>query len=147
MGPEALRVAGLQAALEARGLEVFDLGNLTGPANPWLPPENGYRHLSQVEYWNRAVHEAVFANCVWTGCRSCWAVITRSASGRSVQWRVIAVKRAESYVCCGSMHTRTSIRASSLRAAIFTACLWHVCAASDRLSSLGSAVPRVRAAP
>jgi arginase len=61
MGPEALRVAGLQAALEARGLEVFDLGNLTGPANPWLPPENGYRHLSQVEYWNRAVHEAVFA--------------------------------------------------------------------------------------
>ncbi len=61
MGPEALRVAGLQAALEERGLEVVDLGNLTGPANPWLPPENGYRHLSQVEYWNRAVHEAVFA--------------------------------------------------------------------------------------
>ena len=61
MGPEALRVAGLQAALEERGLEVFDLGNLTGPANPWLPPEDGYRHLSQVEYWNRAVHEAVFA--------------------------------------------------------------------------------------
>jgi len=61
MGPEALRVAGLQAALEERGLEVFDLGNLTGPTNPWLPPEGGYRHLSQVEYWNRAVHEAVFA--------------------------------------------------------------------------------------
>jgi arginase len=59
MGPEALRVAGLQAALEERGLEVFDLGNLAGPANPWLPPENGYRHLSQVEYWNRAVHEAI----------------------------------------------------------------------------------------
>jgi arginase len=59
MGPEALRVAGLQAALEERGLEVFDLGNLAGPANPWLPPENGYRHLSQVEYWNRAVHEAM----------------------------------------------------------------------------------------
>lgn len=61
MGPEALRVAGLQAALEERGLEVFDLGNLTGPPNPWLPPEDGYRHLSQVAYWNRAVHEAVFA--------------------------------------------------------------------------------------
>jgi arginase len=59
MGPEALRVAGLQVALEERGLEVFDLGNLAGPANPWLPPENGYRHLSQVEYWNRAVHEAI----------------------------------------------------------------------------------------
>jgi arginase len=61
MGPEALRVAGLQAALEERGLEVFDLGNLSGPTNPWLPPQDGYRHLSQVEYWNRAVHEAVFA--------------------------------------------------------------------------------------
>ena len=61
MGPEALRVAGLQAALEERGLEVFDLGNLTGPTNPWQPPEDGYRHLSQVEYWNRAVHEAVSA--------------------------------------------------------------------------------------
>lgn len=61
MGPEALRVAGLQAALEGRGLEVFDLGNLTGPANPWLPAEAGYRHLSEVEYWNRAVQEAVSA--------------------------------------------------------------------------------------
>jgi arginase len=61
MGPEALRVAGLQAALRERGLEVFDLGNLAGPANPWQPPREGYRHLSQVEYWNRAVHEAVFA--------------------------------------------------------------------------------------
>jgi arginase len=61
MGPEALRVAGLQAALEERGVEVFDFGNLTGPTNPWLPPEDGYRHLSQVEYWNRAVHEAVCA--------------------------------------------------------------------------------------
>jgi len=61
MGPEALRVAGLQAALTARGLEVFDLGNLAGPGNPWQPPDNGYRHLSQVEHWNRAVHDAVFA--------------------------------------------------------------------------------------
>jgi arginase len=62
MGPEALRVAGLQAALKARGLEeVFDLGNLAGPPNPWQPPSDGYRHLSQVEHWNRAVHDAVFA--------------------------------------------------------------------------------------
>jgi arginase len=60
MGPEALRVAGLQAALQERGLQVFDLGNLSGPANPWQPAHDGYRHLSQVEYWNRAVHDAVF---------------------------------------------------------------------------------------
>ena len=61
MGPEALRVAGLQAALEAHGLRVHDLGNLAGPANPWLPPVAGYRHLAEVVAWNRAVHEAVHA--------------------------------------------------------------------------------------
>ncbi|GAB4117975.1 MAG: arginase [Rubrivivax sp.] len=59
MGPEALRVAGLQAALEAHGLEVQDRGNLAGPANPWLPPLGGYRHLPEVVAWNRAVHDAV----------------------------------------------------------------------------------------
>ena len=61
MGPEALRVAGLQAALEGRGLEVFDRGNLAGPANPWLPPVDGYRHLAEVVAWNQAVHAAVHA--------------------------------------------------------------------------------------
>ncbi|NUN61058.1 MAG: arginase, partial [Burkholderiaceae bacterium] len=60
MGPEALRVAGLQAALEARGLQVADRGNLHGPANPWLPPVDGYRHLPQVVEWNRAVFDAVW---------------------------------------------------------------------------------------
>ena len=60
MGPEALRVAGLQAALQARGLQVEDRGNLVGPANPWAPPVNGYRHLEEVTAWNRAVHDAVW---------------------------------------------------------------------------------------
>jgi len=60
MGPEALRVAGLQAALQARGLQVEDRGNLVGPANPWVPPVNGYRHLEEVTAWNRAVHDAVW---------------------------------------------------------------------------------------
>ena len=60
MGPEALRVAGLQNALRERGLDVLDLGNLSGPANPWQPPRDGYRHLAQVVYWNRAIHDAVF---------------------------------------------------------------------------------------
>ena len=59
MGPEALRVAGLRATLESHGLEVLDRGNLAGPANPWLPPANGYRHLTEVVAWNRAVHDAV----------------------------------------------------------------------------------------
>jgi arginase len=61
MGPEALRVAQLQAVLEAQGLEVLDRGNLSGPPNPWLPPDGGYRHLREVTAWNQLVHEAVLA--------------------------------------------------------------------------------------
>jgi arginase len=59
MGPEALRVAGLRQALESRGLQVTDLGNLNGPANPWEPPVDGYRHLAAVTQWNRLVHDVV----------------------------------------------------------------------------------------
>jgi arginase len=61
MGPEALRVAGLRDALQAHGLTVHDTGNLNGPANPWLPPTDGYRHLNEVVAWNRSVHDAMFA--------------------------------------------------------------------------------------
>jgi arginase len=61
MGPEALRVAGLQPVLESHGLQVVDRGNLAGPANPWQPPVGGYRHLPEVVAWNRALHEAVHA--------------------------------------------------------------------------------------
>ncbi|HLS79989.1 MAG TPA: arginase [Steroidobacter sp.] len=60
MGPEALRVAGLLQALRARGLDVIDRGNLSGPSNPWIAqPVNGYRHLSEVAEWCRRVYEAV----------------------------------------------------------------------------------------
>jgi arginase len=61
MGPEALRVAGLAPALAAFGVEVRDCGNLAGPANPGRPAEDGFRHLAEVAAWNRAVHDAVFA--------------------------------------------------------------------------------------
>jgi arginase len=61
MGPEALRVAGLAQALAQHGAEVIDRGNLAGPANPWLPPRHGYRHLDEVIAWNRSVHDAVLA--------------------------------------------------------------------------------------
>jgi len=60
MGPEALRVAGIREALHGRGLEVVDTGNLAGPTNPWLPPDEGYRHLDEVIAWNKAVHEAMY---------------------------------------------------------------------------------------
>jgi len=58
MGPEALRVARLQAMLESQGVEVQDRGNLQGPANPGLPPVDGYRHLAEVTAWSRTVHDA-----------------------------------------------------------------------------------------
>ena len=61
MGPEALRVAGLQAVLESHGLQVLDRGNLGGPANPWRPPVQGYRHLAEVVAWNTTLHAAVHA--------------------------------------------------------------------------------------
>ncbi|HEY4749305.1 MAG TPA: arginase [Steroidobacteraceae bacterium] len=60
MGPEALRVAGIASALRARELEVIDAGNLAGPANPWQPPQQGYRHLPEVVRWNELVHESVY---------------------------------------------------------------------------------------
>ena len=61
MGPEALRVAGLQQALQSHGLTVHDRGNLAGPPNPWQPAQDGYRHLAEVVTWCQAVHEAVSA--------------------------------------------------------------------------------------
>jgi arginase len=61
MGPEALRVAGILPVLQGHGLEVLDRGNIAGPVNPWLPPVDGYRHLSEVVAWNLAAHDAVYA--------------------------------------------------------------------------------------
>ena len=59
MGPEALRVANLQQALQQHGLEVIDGGDLSGPANPQQPPVAGFRHLDQVVSWNREIYSAV----------------------------------------------------------------------------------------
>jgi arginase len=61
MGPEALRVAGLNSALASRGVNVLDRGNLSGPGNPWSEAVQGYRHLAEVVEWNRRIHQAVRA--------------------------------------------------------------------------------------
>lgn len=61
MGPDALRIAGLGEALAARGVDVVDTGNVQGPANPWVGPVAGYRHLDEVVAWNRAVMDATAA--------------------------------------------------------------------------------------
>ena len=59
LGPDALRVAGLLDALQMRGLQVIDQGNLPGPPNPWQPPHAGYRHLPEVVAWNQSIYSAV----------------------------------------------------------------------------------------
>ena len=61
MGPEAMRVAGIHSALEQRGLEGVDRGNLAGPPNPRQTPVDGHRNLQAVLDWNRLTHEAVYA--------------------------------------------------------------------------------------
>lgn len=58
LGPDALRIAGLPEALRARGIDLEDIGNLAGPANPWQKPVDGFRHLTEVVAWNREVYEA-----------------------------------------------------------------------------------------
>jgi arginase len=60
MGPEALRVAGIHAALMQRGLDLVDCGNVSGPLNPGLLKIDGYRNLAQVTVWNHEVHNAVY---------------------------------------------------------------------------------------
>jgi arginase len=61
MGPEALRVAGIADAIAQFGVAVRDLGNLDGPANPWQPAVDGFRHLPEVVRWNQLLHDAMFA--------------------------------------------------------------------------------------
>ena len=62
MGPDALRVAGLDRALRRLGHEVIDRGNLAGPPNPEAQARDGYRHLAETVTWCQAVHDAVLAS-------------------------------------------------------------------------------------
>ena len=62
MGPEALRVAGLDKSLRRLGRTVLDHGNLAGPINPEAPRAGDYRHLPEVLAWCRCVHDAVYAS-------------------------------------------------------------------------------------
>ena len=59
MGPEALRVAGLQDALDRLGYTVADCGNLIGPVNPNRGPVDGYRHLEETATWCEQARDAV----------------------------------------------------------------------------------------
>lgn len=91
MGPDALRVAGLAQALERQGWQVADTGNLSGPANPELPPQGGFRHLREVVAWNRSVHDAVYGALqaghtpILLGGDHCLAIGSISAVARHCQ--------------------------------------------------------------
>jgi arginase len=93
MGPEALRVAGLEQTLEGQGVTVHDHGNLSGPGNPNLPAYDGYRHLPEVVTWNRLVHAAVFSELqaerlpILLGGDHCLAVGSISAVARHCRER------------------------------------------------------------
>lgn len=61
MGPQALRVAGLSKALSSLGVKVSDFGDLSGPANPWLPWDgSGWRNSDEVLAWCQSVHDAAY---------------------------------------------------------------------------------------
>ncbi len=93
MGPEALRVAGIDQSLRLLGMEVQDCGNLSGPANPWRDPVEGYRHLSEVMAWNTVVHDAVLAELqrdrlpILMGGDHCLAIGSISAVARHCRER------------------------------------------------------------
>jgi arginase len=59
MGPEALRVAGIDLMLRKMGLSVIDGGNVSGPPNPDAPVRNGYRHLAEAAEWCANLKAAV----------------------------------------------------------------------------------------
>jgi arginase len=88
MGPEALRVAGIVAAIAHFGVEVRDCGNSGGPGNPDLPAVNGFRHMHEVVAWNRSVHAAVHAELqdgrlpIMLGGDHCLAIGSISAVAR-----------------------------------------------------------------
>lgn len=64
MGPEALRVAGLAKMLAKQGCNVRDIGDLTGPENPELPPKDGYRHLDENVAWANKISDAIYSEMI-----------------------------------------------------------------------------------
>jgi arginase len=64
MGPEALRVAGLDKSLRRLGRTVVDRGNVAGPINPESTRAGGYRHLAEVATWCANARDAVYSSLV-----------------------------------------------------------------------------------
>jgi arginase len=145
MGPEALRVAGLQAALESHGAQVLDRDNLSGPPNPWQAPVDGYRHLSEVTAWNLAVHEAVLAELrqerlpILLGGDHCLSIGSISAVARhcSEQGRKLRVLWLDAHADFNTSALTPSGNVHGMPVAVLTG---HGPAA---LTSIGGATPAV----
>ncbi|NJM32426.1 MAG: arginase [Limnobacter sp.] len=97
MGPEALRVAGIEKAISRYGCAVRDCGDVQGPPRSQASkPENGtpkesIRNLEQAVAWNQAVFDAVYATLkasrmpVMLGGDHCLAVGSISAVAKHCQ--------------------------------------------------------------
>ena len=59
MGPQALRIMGLEEDLQGLGHQVKDHGDLSGPANPQRAPRGGLRHLREVNAWCGSLRDSV----------------------------------------------------------------------------------------
>ncbi len=144
LGPEALRVAGLPEALEARGVDVRDLGNLDGPRNPWTAPVQGYRHLEEVVAWNHALMEASYAELqagrmpIMLGGDHCLGIGSITAVARWCR------EQGKTCACCGWMHIPISIPAMSPSGNIHgmpVACLCGL--GPEALTHLGGSAPAI----
>ena len=59
MGPQALRIMGLEEDLVGLGHGIRDHGDLSGPANPQRAPRGGLRHLREVNAWCAVLRDRV----------------------------------------------------------------------------------------
>jgi hypothetical protein len=81
-----------------------------GPANPWLPPVDGYRHLAEVVAWNQAVHDAVHAELqqgrlpILLGGDHCLAIGSISAVARHCRAHRPQAARAVAGRACRLQH-------------------------------------------
>ena len=91
MGPEAMRVAGLAEALRARGVDVVDRGNLSGPSNPWLPPTETATAICR-RWWpgTRPCMTPSTTSSRPAACPSCSAATTAWAWAPSAPWPATA---------------------------------------------------------
>jgi hypothetical protein len=123
MGPEALRVAGIEAALRRLGCAIEDRGNIAGPVNPDASSVNGYRGTSRKRPSGvKPSATRSMMRCDAGLCRSCSAAITLSRSGRSPGSRATVRQCKGPSLSSGWTPTPTSTRRTPLPPATSTAC-------------------------